>query len=249
MKKTINYTSRYKINHQDIILNVSNNGDDYLHFTIDIKLQNYNFPKDSIIKVEPYYKMHTMVFNLGSVGDFVKSGPYRLDFLPTTDIVWFRVKVVDKSNEKGKLLGLAKGVRPINKEKNNDNRVPILPVNYSTDLGQRIWNLSLENDSPILELNYYYPEIKNKKFHNNYLFPLVYPAVIKELLLQMNYRYEFNRENEWIDNWFKFIKKNLRINNETDPDNPDSNLPWIDDVVETFCSKNNILKSVAYQKF
>lgn len=242
MIRKFNYTGRQKIKRSSIKIDVFES-DQLRTFNADVNLIGLNLPSESTIYIEPYYRLSFMRFDCGTVGDFHLPPDTSITEIPYSDILYFRVKVVDESGKHGRLLAYADNIKPTNLDNGPIKRRSILPVQFSTDLGQQIWKVSFDEHGPILHIN---KKIENRKelVRSDEFMSLSLPAVIKEILTRIVYQYpEFDEDGEhWVSDWLEFSKKILYVHDKpsSNNDNFEEMIEWIDSVIEAFCRKFTI---------
>ena len=168
----------------------------------------------------------------------------------------FRIKLIDESDKKGKLLAMADKIKPVVPEiedpGDNPNIKPILSVN-TDEIGNQIWKIDFDEFSkPCLTFNSSVDEFKNlSRSDSNYFF-LIYPYVIREILYHMIfidgvYNIE-DSEIEWHSYWIQFACEYVSdipeaLNIQDINDNPDIEIgdidDWINSVVNEFCFSHN----------
>lgn len=237
MIRKINYTGRKKINKSNIDLKLSNDNGKRT-FNIHFDLGDLGFPDSSSIYVEPYYKSSFMRFYFGTIGKPIIPTDRNINDLPVSDVVLFRVKVVDESGIHGRLLGLADKLRPRDEKEIEKKKKSILWVDYQ-DLDEEIWRVSFSNSMPVLEIN---KRIKNgnELLKSSNFFALVYPSVIRQILKRMvmdDIQYDGDGD-EWQNLWMKYFKNVLKTGDM--PEFKDENMKseWVEEVVAAFCRRN-----------
>lgn len=126
--------------------------------------------------------------------------------------------------------------------------MPLLPVN-ADDLGDEVWRLKFTDDRPWLEVNNRIDGIKEIARSDERFFALVYPHVIRRVLMQAvlldGVRDPAEAEDDWRVSWLKW-GIHWHPDKERPPTDDDSAviLQWIEDVAVNFCSRHE-----ARQKF
>jgi hypothetical protein len=244
MIRKFNYTNRKKIGNEAITIILNDNKREK-NFEPQFYFQNYNFPDHAKVYVEAYYKTNYMRFAFGSVS-FISPPPNTTltDFV-NTDLIYFRVKIVDETTINGRLLALASGLEPKNLEGEQKNRISILKVNYDADLGQRLYHLELDEieDLPILEIN--------KKLDNgsvlvtsDVFISTIYTSVIHELATEIINDNAYYQEDDecWEGYWLKYFKQILGVRSVRPKNTDDDELKkeWIEEVINSFCNKYKV---------
>lgn len=207
-------------------------------FNATFDLSNLGFPPEARVYVEPYYNASFMRFGFGTVDKPVYDGDTSLTGIPPTDVIHFRVKIVDESGEHGLILGKIDGITLVNSE-GETNRTSILHVN-TCDLGEQIWRMNFEsgNTFPVLEVNSDIPGIKEIIKNDPKFFSLVYPAALREILWNIvTDHQDFETDGDsWQSKWLLFCEKTLGIKTILEKDIESELLQqWINDVVDSFC--------------
>jgi hypothetical protein len=244
MIRKYNYTGRGKINKNRIQISIIDDKP-YKSFNASFDLKDLGLSDQAKIYIEPYYKSSFMRFYFGTISKEKKPDNTSLIDIPSTDIIKFRIKVVDETNKVGRILRIADKIKP-KKPGDEGNRMSILPIDWSKDLDQQIFRVTFPaNDFPILEIN---GRIENRKelLKNDPIFrSLIFPSVIKDIAVKIAITAasdEFEEgDNSWQSTWLIFIKQVLHVNTEIKFDNDDdedSINEWVEDVVTAFCRIN-----------
>ena len=111
MIRKFNYTGRKKINRSNILISLFKNGR-FIQFDAEIKLDGLNLPGNASVYVEPYYHFSFMRFNFGTVENFYPPNETLITEIPFSEILYFRIKVVDEIDIHGQLLAYADKIKP-----------------------------------------------------------------------------------------------------------------------------------------
>jgi len=246
MIRKFNYTGRNKINHSDLEIRLVNDDDGKRSFDITFDIVKYKFPENAVLYVEPYHNHSSMRFNFGNINNITPPTDRNIDDIPQSDIVLFRVKVVDETSERGKILARADSIRPDNdSDFENGKKTSILWVDYNKDLGQEIWRVTFGNKMPTLEINKRIENSRELIKYNKAFFALVYPSAVREVLLKLAFDgSEFDESGDgWESIWVKFIKQQLFFQYFPDKENSNEEqmMEWLEDVHSEFCRKFSIL--------
>lgn len=216
-----------------------------------MNLSDYSFPPDAEIFVEAYHQTRWMRFPFGSVEDVAEPDPTTLSQFDLTEPVLFRVKVVSKTPESGKLLGLAEEIRPRLPNETIERVYPLLDV-ASEDLGERPWKLAFEPTRPTLYINRGLGD-KSAVARTSEFQQLVYPQIIKETLsyILLGEAYDSDEEDSWMSYWLRFAQSyhpGMKIpavdRSKPDEFDLDEVVHWIDEVVNSFCAKRKVTKEL-----
>lgn len=247
MKRHFNYTGRARITLNKISIKLNRETGLTKSFDAQIFLSDMSLPDDALLYVEAYHKTDLRRYTFGTVGQRTTPST-SLERFGHIENILFRVKVVDESGVNGLILAEADRIRPIDKEGEERHRRSIMPTEWDRDLGQRIWCVSFEGDTPVLEFNKRIPNIRSMAKSNPDFFFYVYPQVIREVLTYMFLIDRINDpddpEIDWHKDWLKFTDKFYpeKPPKPVPPDDPDFNeinsdiYGWISGVVEGFCS-------------
>ena len=139
----INSTGRKRINREHVRIMLTEVGGGLAPtFTAEIQLPaELKLSPSAKIYVEPYVKSSSMRFDFGTVGQMSPPTNCVLSDIDAGATILFRVKVVDETEEVGRILASANGIRP-EQDADGDDRRPLLPVR-SVDLGEEIWRLEI----------------------------------------------------------------------------------------------------------
>jgi hypothetical protein len=242
MIRKFNYTGRKKINRTNIEISLF--GDDKLkQFDAEIKLDDLNLPSNASVYIEPYYHFSFMRFKFGTVEKISPPNETLITEIPFSDILYFRIKVVDEIGKHGQLLAYADKIKPISSEDGHDKRKSLLPVRFSTPLRYQPYRLIFAENSPILEIS---KNISNQKdlLKSKEFASLVFPSIVKEIAAKIASEYfeYIDFEGHWVADWYKYFTNVIEADKL--PDGKNSNeemIEWVNSVVDKFCRKNKII--------
>jgi hypothetical protein len=244
MIRKFNYTNRKKISSDSItiILNPDKKGK---YFEVQFALDNHEFPDHAKVYIEAYYKTNYMRFAFGNVSNISSPVSTALSDFINTDLIYFRVKIVDETAINGRILALASGIEPKNLEQEQKSRMSILKVNYDADLGQRLYHLELDEieDLPILEIN---KRLENGSVlvTSDIFISTIYTSVIKELASEIVNDDAVWQEDDdcWQGYWITYFKSILGVTSVYPKKTDDDELKkeWIDEIVNSFCNKYRV---------
>jgi hypothetical protein len=235
MIRRFNYTKRKRIDPERVFIRLIRHSKGPPTFDARIDLSGTRLPTDASVFVEAYFKSSYMRFPYGTVGRIEPEPERDLTEFDRDGTVFFRVKVVDRSERLGKLLAELDDINPVEAGSEGDSRYCILPVSFK-DLGQEIWRLKLDGERPVLEVNRL-DGMEEYVRSSPVFLSLVYPAVIREVLqylLLVEEEEVAEDDTTWRGHWMRFCKQ---YNPETVPPiDEDSYLrrEWIDQVVRRF---------------
>lgn len=251
MIRKFNYTGRKKIPRSNITVFFEDISKVPYTFNAELSLDTLRLPGNAEVWIEAYDTSSYMRFSFGNVGNIRIPPPERrrLTDIHSTDAVRFRVKVIDNTGKHGKILAMANGIATTGIQLQTSKKNPLLPVIYK-DLEQEIWRLEYTPDGPFLVINNHlinYGIREHVRTDNRFL-SLVYPSVVREILLRIFLSEEvFDTEgDDWRNDWLKFVtgipgSADLPETEEDDSgkiQNIEGFLDWIDnEAVPAFCKK------------
>lgn len=246
MIRRLNYTARRKIPRSRI--RVALHGEDPGSRTFDasIDLAGLGFPDEAAVYVEAYYRHLYMRFPFGRIGRIQAPEDRRLTEMRGTELVQFRVKVVDESSDRGRLVGIASQVSPFDNE--SDEGRSILYFN-AAELGDRIWRLRFDTEMPTLELNRLIPDARDRILSDPVMFTLVMPSVLREILAKVvlveSHDDADDDGEDWRSVWLRFACGTLGLRSVPPAEEGgslDECEEWIEDAVDAFCSRHRVIE-------
>jgi len=238
MKRRLNFTDRKRIPLERISLTLREE-DGRRAFDAKLDLNDLGLPEQASVYMEAYYKTDYMRYPFGTVAQFRRPLSTNLGSLGRIDNLRFRIKVVDESGTRGLIKAVADRIRPVTPT----GVRAILPVEFR-DLGSQIWRLSFDGGEPFLEFNSAIPFIRDRAKADYRLFFYVYPAVLREILVQMiivNGIPDPEDVEEWEKDWLDFARHYGGEPPEV-LDSQDNTFDevgvrkWIETVVTEFCT-------------
>ena len=152
MIKRINSLGRKRISSGQVAIAVRDG--DPRRFSATIELPENDWPGDAIVVMEAMCAGSPNVTRIdcGTVNRLDVPQDMPLDGI-TGKNVFFSLKVIDRSEKIGRLLGIADNLRPIQTGKQTEaGRRGILPVEAKS-LGQRLWQLEFREQDVFLLVN------------------------------------------------------------------------------------------------
>ncbi len=258
MRRIFNYTGREKLYREHItITSVDRHDSEYPACRATIDLTTYDFPETAKVYLEAYFKSSMMRFDYGTVNQVLSFADkiHYLDELQSNTPT-FRVKVVDESEDIGRLIAVADGIQSSAEETKKVEKLPLLYVSYE-DLEDRIWSLDLTevfamptlliNSS--LDLN----QPVNEVVRTHPLFvSLVFPNVVEQILSHIILNIEDVDETDvdnWRTKWITYGKTLTRMYIDRDISDltDDEREAWVNHVVHEFCILNDV--KMNFEKF
>ncbi|WP_437202011.1 hypothetical protein [Planctomicrobium sp. SH664] len=157
--------------------------------------------------------------------------------------VIFSLKVIDRSERFGRILGLAENIRALKAGPNTaTGRRGILPVE-KTDLGDELWKLDFRSEDVFLLVNQKIPGLSERVRFDAAIYALIYPAIIRQVLQRaLDEQTDDNEDSDrWSVLWLKFGRQlhpeGLKPPVSEDDDERDE---WISDVITAFCREHSL---------
>jgi len=247
MIRRYNYTGRRKLLSKKIRIAESiQNGNKSFELKGDLK--EMGFPDDAKIYVEPYFKSSFIRYDFGSIARFQHPDNTNVSELPTTDLLHYRIKIVDTTNKLGLILGFA-DIQGELANNETGGRQAILPVDF-VDLGKRIWTLDFRITGPVLEINSLIDNIREKVKSDDIFFSLVYPEIIKRVALEVTRTDGFYEDDltGWQAEWMRFFTNVLLQTQVLSSDASDDVVDdWCNDIADAFARKYHVFQRYTSQ--
>jgi hypothetical protein len=248
MIRKLNFTGRKKIPLRSAMVTLMN-GDSHPHsFDIQLDLSELNLPDEALVYVEAYKRTSYMRFHYGTVGDLIVPASRDLTNIETGVIPLFRVKIVDKSAQHGQIIAMADKIHPKGTDAANNEKVSLLHVEFSEDLGSQVWRLDLEGDWPVLQVNNKIHSINDIAKSDKAFLALVYPEIVRQIL---NFIVESEQldpeidEDEWYGLWINFVSSLPGVGSPPtgrDPNIKIDQKDWLEKAVHGFCDRWHLLE-------
>lgn len=242
MIKRVNFTGRRRIARSHVSIEVIDG--DPRSFDAQIDLSGVDLPEDAAVVLEATCAGSNSIlrFEWGIVAALSPPEARTLNDL-TGQNVFFSLKVIDRSEKFGRILGLAENIRPMKGgNKTATGRRGILPVEQ-TDLGEELWRLDFRSEDVFLLVNERIPDLADRVRFDPGVFALIYPGIIREVLMHAFAEDVDPAEDDesWAALWLKFGAR-LHIDNSPPPLNEamEEQNEWISDVVAGFCQDHTL---------
>jgi hypothetical protein len=240
MLRKLNFTERAKIARNNVRVTLRRDDTGTLVFDPQLSFDGVTVVPSARVFIEAYYRTSFMRFDCGSVEAFAPPADRRLTEIDGTSVVRFRVKVVDNSTNEHRIVAVADDIIVSEEKPETAGRLPLLPVNFSDALGQQAWRLAFESNGPVLELNNRIDDIKNVARNDPAFFALVYPAAVRQILVQILLVDEQDAHEEGDEWWHLWLRWASRFANPLPGDAEEAPF-WIDDAVAAFCSDQTLI--------
>ncbi len=242
MIKRINSLGRKRIPSSQVVIAVSDG--DPRRFSASIDLPENDWPGDAIVVMEAMCAGSPNVkrIDCGTVNRLNVPQDDPLVGI-TGKNVFFSLKVIDRSEKIGRLLGVAENLRPLQTGKQTESgRRGILPVE-AKPLGQRLWQLEFREQDVFLLVNQDVPGLSDRMRSDPMIYSLVYPEVIRRVLFNaIEENVDLDEDDDrWQTLWLKF-GRNLHPARENPPSAQEAEEAeeWIEQVVDGFCQRHGL---------
>ncbi len=243
MIRKLNYTGRKKIKRNRVHIEIVPGENGSRFFNLRFRLDDLDLPTDAHVYVEAYHRAGYRRFDYGTIETPHRPGDRRLDAIPRSATPLFRIKVVDRTGTHGRILASLDRIRPEGVDSAPAGSRSLLFVEYE-DLGNKIWQLDLDGDWPVLRLNRNAEEIGLVAASDPKFLSLVYPEVFRQVLTRIiieDQHTDPDCDDDWPSLWLKMACTLPGVT--IPPPYPKSvQHAWIDTAVEAFCSDVDTLK-------
>jgi hypothetical protein len=247
MIRKLNFTGRKKIPLRNTMVTLMNGNNHPHSFDIQLDLSGLNLPDEAFVYVEAYKRTSYMRFQYGTVGELIVPANRDLTKIEAGVIPLFRVKIVDKSSQHGQIIAMADKIHPKGINDDNKEKVSLLHVEFSEDLGSQVWRLDLEGDWPVLQVNNTIHSMKDITKSDEAFLALVYPEIVRQIL---NFIIESEQldpdidEDEWYSLWVNFVSSLPGVGSPPtgrDPNIKTDQKDWVEKAVHCFCDRWHLL--------
>ncbi|KHL24802.1 hypothetical protein PK98_12960 [Croceibacterium mercuriale] len=210
MKRTINSTGRRKLTLDQVTIRIEDPAvaGGTRRFSAELTgLDDMNLPANARVYVEPYARSSFMRFDYGTVATLRAPSDTGLVDIDAGSPVLFDVKVVDESENIGRILAAARAISPVNSVEGDDKRRSLLPVE-SRDLGELVWQLDMPPDArPVLVLNSRVPNALVRLKSDPLIQGAILPAAIALILDRLlDPEGPGTEDDEWVDDWLTWYR-------------------------------------------
>lgn len=243
MIRKFNYTGRKKIKRNNVRVDLLHDPDSKRFFNISVSLDDLVLPPEACIYVEAYHRMAYRRFDFGTVGNRRIPEDRFLRDLPESVIPLFRVKVVDRTAAHGHIIAALDRIRPESIDRQPTGSQSLLYVEYG-DLRQRIWELDLDGDWPVLRLNRQAGDIGLIASGDDRFMALVYPEILRQILVRILMTDEHTDpdcDDDWPSLWLR-LACSLSGRPVPSSGSAEDQKAWIENAVNAFCESNMIME-------
>jgi hypothetical protein len=236
--KRVNFTGRRRIPRSHVEVSLSEGQPRQL--TAHIDLTGISFPPAAEVMLEATSAGSQMVERIpcGVVSQLAPPANHVLKEAEGENL-FFTLKVIDREQTLGRLLGIAEHIRPERAgTPQASGRRGILPVEPA-DLGQELWRLEFKDQEVVLHVNRDIPNLKERIHSDPALYAAIYPEIVRRVLTSaIAANVDIDEEEErWPVLWQRF-GRDLHPTKQRPPscDDPAADQEeWIEDVVQAFC--------------
>ena len=243
MIRKFNYTGRKKIKRTNVRIDLLRDESGRRVFNISLHLEDLELPTNAHVYVEAYHRSGYQRFDIGTLGNRKVPNDRRLSNFSDSAMPLFRIKVVDRTTAHGRILASVDKIRPESVDNEPADSQALLFVEYE-DLGNKIWQLDLDGDWPVLKLNHDVDEIGIVAGSDNRFLSLVYPEVFRQVLSRILIEEEHTDpdcDDDWPSLWLK-LACTLPGMSATPPRTKPDQYTWIENAVESFCLNFKMLE-------
>jgi YD repeat-containing protein len=238
--RTINYTGRKHLRHEDARITLREDKDGHA-FDASLHLEKYDLPDGSRVYVEAYRQTRYMRFDFGRIGAIHDPDDRHLTDLDSIDGVLFRVKVVTDFDPHGLLLAEADQIRPKRSTDSDENQIPLLPVVSDSNMGEEIWRLVFEDQQTVVKINSGLGDwraIARDPVFVSLVYPCVFRIVLERILSQQEKDYEPEDMDDWRSRWIRFATNLPGVSDPPGDIEDEASIEgWIDNAVLAFCRR------------
>ena len=243
MIKRVNFTGRRRIPRERVQIEVYDGQP--RTFSATINLQEIKLLPSAAVFLEAMCAGSTVIerFACGEVENL-----RTLQNRPLNEIegenVFFTLKVIDRTERFGRILGIAENIRPERAGKQTAaDRRGILAIEPK-DLGEEIWQLEFKDHDVFLLVNKGIPGLVDRARSDPLFYAAIYPEVVRRVLTKaFEENVEIDDEDvRWPVMWLRF-GKGLHPDRENPPtghEREDEREDWVEEVVKAFCETHRM---------
>ena len=244
MLRKLNFTERAKIPRAAVHIALRRESDGVLAFDPSLDLSAVAAPRESRVYIEAHYRTSYMRFDCGTLGDVVFPENRRLPEIDSTNVVRFRVKVVDNTTNERRIVAAADDITVSAEAGDAGAQVSLLPVDFR-NLGDLPWRVQFEASGPVLELNNRIDDIERLARNDAAFFALVYPAAVREILTRLLLLDAFDPHDESDEWWSLWLRWARDLTDTPVPESDDDDRSaWIAEVVAGFCGRHRLVEKM-----
>lgn len=240
ISRQINHTGRKHIKRSEVQIELIETRE-IPEFRVNFRLDTSRLPADANVYVEAYHRNTSQRFDFGTVAAPREPDSLQLDQLDLSGPTLFRVKVVDNSEQVGRLIASAEGLSPRSEDESQNESLMIF--RSSPGMGNLTWKMAFDADKPVLCINNKIKEGKTLLLHNPLFQGLILPAAFREVLLKIFIDEALEQEDGWQGNWLSFAQK-IAPEELVDFGDPEVVHDWINGVVSEFSNQHHLCQNL-----
>lgn len=231
MQRTINHTGRRKIEAKELQINMQEQSNGIPAFDVDFSLNRDKLPDNASIYIEAYQRNTLQRFNFGTVSEIRKPENRELDQLDLSSPALFRIRIVDETENLGRLIASAEKLKPEG-DNDEDQRSSLLVVRCR-NLEQQTWKIDFETGGkPELCINSRIPDAIGQLKNNPLFQSLILPGAFRQVLMFFLWNDDDEDEGGIAEEWMTFAE-HIAYERPEGKDPLQLTL-WVDDVVTRF---------------
>lgn len=245
VKRRINSTGRRRIGQQHVVITMLPVAPgEPAAASAELRLDGLDLPAGAGLVLEAYQRSAAMRFVCGTVAAPEVPERLQLDDLDPSSPVLFRLKVVDRDDHPGLVLGSAERIRPDGDEA-PDRRRSLFPIERR-ELHSEVWKVDIGEAGPVLLLNFNVPGLTARIQKDPLVSGLLLPAALRVVLDNLSRDPAEDEETEpWKSQWYRFLREDLSYPDDV-PDSSDDEERdiWVDGAVRAFCKQNGFVDRI-----
>jgi hypothetical protein len=245
IKRRINYTGRKRIPQSAVAVSMLPLlPNEAPRATASFELGPMEFPPSSSIVLEAYQRSQGMRFELGTIEHPAIPQEFQLDEIDPGESVLFRLKVVESDEQTGRILGAVNRIRPDSRA-TPDGRRRLFPVEQ-LDLGQEAWRVRITAAGPVLQLHFGLPQMIAQLQSDPLVQGLILPIALRQVLqvLADGSANDEADEESWRDDWLRYCKESLKLEDDPADLNDEQREEWVDDGASRFARSLKLVDKI-----
>jgi hypothetical protein len=236
VQRRLNSTGRKRITRDRVVIELFPPLDTFAFAsaTAQVNLEGLGLYPSSRVVLEAYFRSSSMRFACGTVMALNVPPRMHLTEIDRGGAIQFRLLVI-AADDSGRILASAEGLKPLQNTDGPD-RQPLLRLR-ETDIGEELWRIDLDDrNGPWLVINSRVPGLASQLRSSRLVQGLILPQALRIVLEGLRPESVDEDEEDWGDDWRKFLQQ---LDMQTEPDDPsddDSRHDWIEEAVERFCA-------------
>lgn len=244
MIKRVNFTGRRRVPRDRVFVEVHDGQP--RTFDATINLGGIDLLPSAAVVLEAMCAGNSVVsrFDFGTVESIVSPECRRLSEL-NGEHVFFNLKVIDRSERFGRIVGIAENVRAAKGgQQTAIGRRGILPIER-VDLGPQLWRLEYREHDVFLLVNKRVPDLAVRAGSDPLFYAVVYPQIIRDILARALFFESPDLDGEddkWPTLWTRFgvALHPLRQRPPIADEEENEAREWIEEVAKAFCAQHGL---------